>query len=143
MIKDGQPSIKQGIFGQLREVRGNQMPSPDVKTNSKGRVLAKQSYQIYQVAQLTDAEGGLPLFNKINKTLVAKGKTDQNGYFQAKLPVGRYSIFVVINVANTSGPTSQKLFASLMDGNNEIAPVEVKPDQVTRYDVVVNYRAAY
>ncbi len=133
-VKNGEPSIKQGVFGKVLWLEGNFMPSLG-KPNQKTITPAVRTVYIYRLTKLSETEGELPLFSKINNVLVAKVKTNKEGFFQRKLPPGKYSIFTLED--------NGKFFASLSDGDGNIAPFEVKPGEVARYDVNINYKAAY
>ncbi len=132
-IKDGSPTIKQGVFGRVMWLEGNMMPSPDVKQT--GGKPAARTVHIYQITNANEAVGQSPLFSSVQTKLVATAKTNKDGYFQCKLLPGRYSIFT----AEEDG----KLFANLFEGNGEITPFEVKENQVTTYNININYKAFY
>lgn len=133
-IKNGKSTIKEGVFGRVLWLQGNFMPSPD-KPQQKNGTPAQRTVYIYQLTKLSDAEGEAPLFSKINKTLVAKVKTNQDGYFQCKLLPGKYSIFTL--------EEDGKFFANIFEGDGSIASFEVKEGKVTTYDIKVNYKAAF
>ncbi len=116
-------------------MEGNFMPSPDRQPAKESKSAIRTVY-IYPLTQLNEIEGGAaPLFTMINKAVIAKVKTNKEGYFQCKLAPGRYSIFT----AEEGG----KFFANLFDGEGNIAPFEVKAGEVTRYDISINYKAAF
>jgi hypothetical protein len=133
-VKDGQASIKQGVFGRVLWQQGNFMPSPD-RPKQKNGIPAVRTLYIYQLTKFNETEGELPLFSKINTHFIAKIKTNKDGYFQCKLKPGKYSIFTL--------EEGGKFFASLSDGEGNIAPVEVKAGEITKYDINVNYKAAF
>lgn len=133
-IKDGKSTIKQGVFGRVLWLQGNLMPSPD-RPPAKNETPAVRTVYIHELTKLSDAEGEAPLFSKINSSLVAKVKTNQDGYFQCKLKPGKYSIF--------TQEEDGKFFASLFEGDGSIASFEVKEGEVTTYHISVNYKAAY
>ena len=133
-VKDGQASIKQGIFGRVLWQQGNFMPSPD-RPQQKGSVPAVRIVYIYKLTKLSETVGESPLFSKINTQLVAKVNTNKEGYFQCKLTPGKYSIFTL--------EEDGKFFANLFDGDGNVAPVEVKVGEITKYDINVNYKAAF
>lgn len=110
------------------------MPSPD-RPQAKNETPAVRTVYIHELTKLSDAEGEAPLFAKINSSLVAKVKTNQDGYFQYKLKPGKYSIF--------TQEEDGKFFASLFEGDGSIASFEVKEGEVTTYHISVNYKAAY
>ena len=133
-VKDAKSSIKQGVFGRVLWMQGNFMPSPD-RPQQNGGTPAVRTIYIYSSTKLSEAEGESPLFSKINKDVIAQVKTNKQGYFQCKLPPGKYSIFTLED--------DGKFFANLFDGEGNITPFEVKEDSVTRYDINVNYKAAF
>ena len=133
-IKDGKSSIKQGVFGRVLWMQGNFMPSPDRPQHNGGKPALRTIY-IYPHAKVSETDGESPLFSKINKALVAQLKTNKEGYFQCNLPPGKYSIFTL--------EEHGKFFANLFDGEGNITPFEVKEGEVTRYDISINYKAAF
>ena len=133
-IKDGKSSIKLGVFGRVLWMEGNFMPSPD-RTQSKVSTPAHRTIYIYKLIKLSEVEGESPLFSRINGKLIAKTKTNKEGYFQCKLTPGKYSIFTV--------EEDGLFFANLFDGEGNINPFEVKADEVTRVDININYKAAF
>ncbi len=133
-IKDSKSSIKQGVFGRVLWMQGNFMPSPD-KPQRKENTPALRTVYIYKVTKLSETEGESPLFSKINKDLVAKVKTNKEGYFQCKLAPGNYSIFTLED--------DGRFFANLFDGVGNITPFEIKVGEVMRYDININYKAAF
>jgi len=133
-IKQGKSSIKQGVFGKVIWMEGNFMPSPD-RLPRQENTAAVRTIHIYKATKLSDTEGEAPLFTKINKELVAKVKTNKAGYFQCKLAPGKYSIFTL--------EEENRFFANIFDGEGNISPFEVKANEVSRYDIRVNYKAAF
>ena len=133
-IKDGKPSIKQGVFGKVTWSQGNLMPSPDAPKANGSKAVVREVH-IYKLTNLSETEGESPLFIKLKTQLIAKAKTDTNGYFQCKLKPGNYSIFT----AEEEG----KLFANLFEGDGSIMPFEVKANKVTIVNININYKAFY
>ena len=133
-VKDGKPSIKQGVFGRVLWLQGNFMPSPDRPQQNGGKATLRTVY-IYQLTKFSETIGESPLFSKINTHLVAKVSTNKEGYFQCKLAPGMYSIFTL--------EEDGKFFASLSDGDGNVAPLEIKVGEITKYDINVNYKAAF
>ncbi|KQB99986.1 hypothetical protein [Pedobacter sp. Hv1] len=133
-IKDGKPSIKQGVFGRVLWVQGNVMPSPDAPNRGTGKPI-EQTLHIYEITHLNEAEGQAPLFTHIKTKLIATIKTNKEGYFQCKLKPGKYSVFTV--------EEEGKLFANLFEGNGEINAFEVKTAQVVTFPITINYKAFY
>lgn len=133
-IKDGKSSIPQGVFGKVTWAEGNFMPSPD-RPQINRSVGVERTVYVYSLTKMSEAEGEAPLFLRINTRLVAKVKANKEGYFQCKLPPGKYSIFTL--------EEEGKFFANLFDGEGNITPFQVTAKEVTRYDINVNYKAAY
>jgi hypothetical protein len=133
-FKSDKVSACQGIEGHVYWIAGNQMPSPDVKpAEPKG---FKTTLYIYELTNLnqTVRMNHSTFYSAIHTRLIAKTESGKDGYFRLKLPVGRYSIFV---------KKDDLFFANWFDGNNNISPVEVSPDKLTRIDIKVDYEASY
>jgi hypothetical protein len=137
IIKDGKPTISQGVFGRVLFLQGNQMPSPDKKTNGGKPVLRK--IHIYQLTTLKETVGESPLFTAVKTKLVATITTNKEGYFQCKLPIGKYSIFT----EEEADPLKKLFFANLFEGNGEITPFEIEVAKVTNINININYKAFY
>lgn len=133
-IKDGKPTIKQGVYGRVLWLQGNVMPSPDAPNRGSGKP-AERTLHIYEITRLNEADGQAPLFTSVPTKLVATTKTNSEGYFQCKLKPGKYSIFTV--------EEDGKLFANLFEGNGEITPFEVKANEVVTYHITINHKAFY
>lgn len=133
-FKNGQASIKQGVVGKVVWVEGNLMPSPDRPKQQK-KIPTVRTVYIYKLTKFSNTEGELPLFSNIKSDLVAKVKTNKQGFFQRRLAPGKYSIF--------TQEEDGKFFANLSNGDGYIAPFEVKASGVTQYDIMINYKAAY
>lgn len=133
-IKEGQSTIKQGVFGRVLWMEGNFMPSPD-KPKPTVDMPAHRTIYIYTLTKLSETEGESPLFSRINSKLIAKVKTNKEGYFQCKLAPGKYSIFTL--------EEGGLFFANLFDGEGTITPFEVTKGSVTTYNISINYKAAF
>ena len=127
-------SKKQGIEGHVYRISGNQMPSPDIKP-AKPAGISTTLY-IYELTNLnqTVKQDHSPFYSAILTRLVKQSESGKDGYFKVNLPAGRYSIFVKID---------SLYFANLLDGNNNISPVTVLPNTMTKIDIKVDYDASY
>jgi len=124
----------QGIEGHIYRVSGNQMPSPDVKpSRPKGIKTALYIYPITNLSQVS-RKGSSAFYTTIQTKLVKKIMSDTNGYFNAKLPVGIYSLFVKVD---------SLYFANLFDGENNIFPVKVVQNKMTKVDFKMDHDANY
>ena len=60
--------------------------------------------------------------------------SDTNGYFNAKLPVGSYSLFIKVD---------SLYYANLFDGENNIFPVKVVQNKMTKVEFKMDHDAVY
>lgn len=127
-------SIRQGVSGEVRWYEGNLMPTVgDAPTRQQGEAVVRKIH-VYELTHRDQATEEAGFFSKLSTEQIATVATDSLGQFQLFLPVGVYSIFVEEKAG---------LFANRFDGEGNIAPVEIKTDQVTQMDIKVDYRAAY
>lgn len=133
ITKSGNAFIQQGVSGQVVWTEGNQMPGIGSQSGRSSKPVAR-TIKIYELTRNSDVTGASPLFSQVKSKLIATVKTNDKGMFSCELAPGMYSIFTV---------EQEKLFASLGDGAGNIAPVEVKANEVTKYDININYSAAY
>jgi hypothetical protein len=130
---EAKPKINQGIYGNVRWLAGNQMPSPDEPRNSGAIVQRKIS--IYEITSFKQTVGMAPLFTEIKTKLVKTIISNKKGYYEASLAPGFYSIF-------TQEPEGG-YFANTFNGEGQIAVVEIKKGEVFRFDININYKAIY
>jgi hypothetical protein len=125
-------SIKEGIAGRVLWREGNWMPAPDApERNASG--IAREIY-VYELTTDAQTEKEEPFYTAIHSRLIAKTRSDANGCFEVALPPGRYSLFV---------KEADGWFANRFDGEGHIQPVEVKAGEVSKLELVVDYKAAY
>lgn len=134
-VENGQYSIKQGVFGKVVWLQGNMMPSPSMQINGNAKPI-RRTIKIYEYTNFSQVGGEAPLFINIKTRLIKTVKSDGDGYYQAKLPPGRYSIFTVEEDGN-------KLFANSFDGAGFISAFEVKSNEVVNFGININYKAYY
>ena len=124
----------QGIEGHIYRVSGNQMPSPDSKpSRPKGIKTALYIYPITNLSQVSRKESS-SFYRSIQTKLVKKIMSDTNGYFNAKLPVGSYSLFIKVD---------SLYYANLFDGENNIFPVKVVQNKMTKVEFKMDHDAVY
>lgn len=131
-VRNTPAELKEGISGQVTLAEGNMMPGPGQKESPKG---VQRTLFIYEAATAADAEGGAPLYTAVHTRLVAKVKTDTAGHYTIKLKPGRYSVL--------TGEEEGKLFSSLSNDKGELSPAVVLPNEVLKYNILVNYKAVY
>ncbi|MFI5154565.1 MAG: hypothetical protein ACHQEM_00175 [Chitinophagales bacterium] len=124
----------QGIEGHVYRISGNQMPSPGIKPAKP--VGISTTLYIYELTNLnqTVKQDHSPFYSSIQTKLIKHVESGKDGYFKVNLPAGRYSIFV---------KKDSLFFANLFDGNNNISPVTVIPNSITKIDIRVDYDASY
>ena len=133
-------NVKQGVAGQVLWIEGNQMPTiidednPGETRKRPEPTGVKREVYIYELTTIGQATSNGPFFSDIQTKLVEKVETNEEGQFAVSLPAGQYSVFV---------KEDQGLFASQMDGQGNINPIEVKKDELTPVKLEVNYKAAY
>lgn len=130
----GQPTVPQGLSGYIREVRGNQMPSPESQP-STGKGL-KTTVYIYELTNLSQVkqDGTSSFYTAISTKLIKTADTDENGYFQVALDPGSYSLFVKLN---------NKYYANAFDARNNIAVHTVQANKLTNVQFTVTSNATY
>ncbi|GIV39704.1 MAG: hypothetical protein KatS3mg033_1504 [Thermonema sp.] len=125
-------SIKEGIAGQVLWREGNWMPAPNAPER-KAQGIEREVY-VYELTTDAQTEKNGSFYTAIHSKPVAKTRSDANGCFEIALPPGRYSLFV---------KEKEGWFANRFDGEGHIQPVEVKAGELSRVDLVVDYKAAY
>lgn len=125
----------QGVYGIVTEITGNQMPSPDLpKPATQGQTLAAtiHFYPPIAVSELQLNASGL--YKPLNSVQpVATCTADQSGKFRQALPIGKYSVIVVLK---------DGWFAHQSDGNT-VQPIMIDTGKWTEKNIQINYRAAY
>jgi hypothetical protein len=125
---------KEGIEGYVYEVKGNQMPSPDIKRSPpKGIKTTVYVYELTGPDQVTKHERA-GFYSAIHSKLVKKVETNEKGYFKVKLSPGKYSLFTRVD---------SLFYANLFDQDNRIFPVEVLRKKRTEVVIKQDFKAAY
>lgn len=133
-IVPGRGYQDQGIEGYVFRISGNQMPSPDVKPNPlKGIKTTLYIFDLTNLVQVTRQDQS-SFYSSVHSKLIKKIETDSTGYFKVELPAGRYSLFT---------KKGTLFFANWFDGNNNIAPVQVLPQKMTKVEFKIDYDAYY
>jgi hypothetical protein len=90
-------------------------------------------HSVTEVTQLTKlATPGL--YQSVNTPAVASATTDSTGYFSVSLPPGTYSIFVKYG---------EGFYANWFNEKNQVSPVEVLEQKVTKVKLIVSAGASY
>lgn len=123
----------QGIKGKIIFKQGDFMPSPDAPPQGTGHGV-KRELHIHELTNLGQVQGEPPFYQQIQTKRVAKVVSDEDGSFSVELKPGKYSLFVKEN---------DGYYANLFDGQNNIYPVEVKENQVTEVEFIIDHQATY
>jgi len=125
---------RSGIQGRVYLVKGNQMPSPDIKpAPPKGLVTMIYIYELTNISQVKQAARP-SFYSTINAKLIKTVGSDADGHFKVKLPPGQYSLFI---------KKDDLFYASIFDDKQNIAPVAVTKGSYTNVDVKADYDAVY
>lgn len=118
------------LSGELRELVGDFMPSPDLPKDLSGMPLKARIAITTAVAAETNA---IPFFNALPARLVKEVKTDAKGIFRLRLPPGRYSVFVQLK---------EGWYANLIQ-DGLIQPVYLQKDSTTSITIKVTPKATF
>jgi hypothetical protein len=109
-------TITNGVWGTVSSVEGDCMPTIPACNSCCQNCTVQRTVRIYQYTTLSDAVTSDPynvFFDSFNTQLVVQVDTDEDGFFQADVPAGKYSIVVVEN---------GKLYANARDGQGGLSP---------------------
>lgn len=125
--------ITQGVAGTITWIEGNQMPGFGMPARQGSQPVVREVI-FYEPVHFSKAAGTGNLYTLIEGERVASAETDAAGQYQIALPTGTYSVFTL---------EEEGLFGAFFDGEGLIAPVTVTEGNVTRLDILINYKAAY
>lgn len=118
------------LSGELRELVGDFMPSPDLPMDLSGVPLkARIAITIAVAAGTTHS----PIFTALPARPIKEVKTDANGKFRLRLPPGRYSVFVQLK---------EGWYANLIQ-DGLIQPVYLQKDSTTSITIKVTTKATF
>ncbi|GHA72650.1 hypothetical protein GCM10007389_28030 [Pontibacter akesuensis] len=124
-------TIEEGIAGTLTLIEGNCMPMVPASTTCK-EYPVKRTIRIYSYTTLQEAKTQEPTYFNPQGSPILSVEADEEGFYQAKLAPGKYSVFIV---------EEGKLYANGFDGQGGINPVQVQQSQVSRMNLILNYAA--
>lgn len=132
--KAAKSAVFQGICGSVILKRGNFMPSPD-RPAPKGVPVQREVliFPILNKSQVDSNDEGF--INSVREAKPVKTvKTDKNGKFCVRLPIGRYSVVV---------REPEGLYANLFDAENNISPVSVQKNRRADIKVEITHQAVF
>jgi hypothetical protein len=102
-------TVKVAVNGKVQRLMGNQMPSPDVKSEEPAGFAATVFFFEPTLMNMGVPTGEQGLFLMTDKKLVAKVLCEKNGSFSLKIKPGKYSVLLgkngqfYSNVSNLDG----------------------------------------
>ncbi len=120
----GKVIITSGIWGTTSHRQGNCMPFVGTQSTTCMECPIQTQVRIYAYTTFQNAKPatpGGPYFDSFSTALIKTINTDAQGFFQANLPEGKYTIVLV---------QEGKLYAGLSDGQGGIWPVTVNQGKV-------------
>lgn len=131
-MTDNEACRAQGIKGYIFKISGNQMPSPDLPPSKPAGF--KTELYVFELTNLDQTVKEGIFFKALLTKQITIIHTNEKGYYKAKLKPGIYSLFV---------KKGDLFYSNILDGNNNIHPVEVKKGKWTTEDFKVDYSATY
>lgn len=127
-------SITEGVAGQVWFWRGDFMPGCPSGTirGVKRTVFVYELTHRDETASAGPGEGAF--VTAIATAVVDSVQSDSRGFFELRLPPGRYSLFV---------REGERFYANGWDGPGYVQPVEVQRGSVTPVQLDLTYEAAY
>ena len=129
-------SIINGIWGTVSSMEGNCMPMVPPGSNTCKHCPVKRTVKIYEYTLLSQAtpSGNSPIFfDSFSTQLVAQVDADNNGFFQANIPPGHYSIVIV---------EDGKLYANGTDGQGGLNPITYSTG-LQNVNLIMTYKAVF
>ncbi|QEC52749.1 hypothetical protein EDD80_11281 [Anseongella ginsenosidimutans] len=124
-------TIEQGVSGTVLFQEGNcGFPLGD----SCRTYPVSRNVRIYEYTTKSRTEGDGPFFTKVNTRLVTTARSDNEGFYQAKLAPGKYSLFI---------EEDSLLYANLYDKDRGILVAVVDSGWVTMLHPEITYKAVY
>lgn len=124
--------LRQGIKGNVYQVSGNQMPSPDVPSSKPKGI--KATLAIFELTNKSQAKVSGKFYETPSTKLVELIQTDETGAYKVKLKPGMYSLFVKVE---------SLYYSNVFDDKFNIHPVEIKKGKWSVDNFTLNYDAVY
>ena len=129
-----EPTITQGIYGQVLERYGDWMPVADgPEDNSRGyRPLIRDVY-VYAYTNYQEFDSIYYCYypaDKMPNPLVAKTTSNKDGFYQISLEPGTYSFFVL---------EEGRMYANFGDGYGGLAPITIIADSARQVNLVIDH----
>ena len=128
--------IVTGVHGTVSSKEGNCMPVVQPGSNTCTHCPVSRTLRIYAYTRTQDAvaAAGKPqFFQQVRTTLVREISSDADGFYQAELPPGQYSVLILENGL---------LHAPVMDVNGGLNPVTISAER-QKLDLMMTYKATF
>ena len=128
-------TIQNGVWGTVAFMEGNCMPVFDPKSSTCKTCPVQRTVRFYEYtlrSQATPQNGGA-FFDSFSTQLVKEVVSDGQGFFQAELPAGKYTVVVVEN---------GKLYTFGFDAQGGLSPVTVTGGK-QNINLTLTYRAVF
>jgi hypothetical protein len=125
-------TIDQGVWGDVWFWEGDFMPPCPTGTVT----AVSRQMRIYEVAGLDDVDpaGHGSFYSAVHTPLVAIVESGDNGFFEAALAPGEYSVFALEDTL---------LYASWVAGGGSVSPVTVEVGEVTGVIFEITYLSSW
>lgn len=128
-------NITNGVWGTVSFIEGNCMPVIDPSVCKHCPVIRKLRIYQYTLRSQATASGNSPVFfDSFNSQLIREITTDAQGFFQADIPAGTYSMAVV---------EDGKLYANGGDGAGGIHPFTFTTGTTVKANFTLSYKAVF
>lgn len=124
-------TIEQGVSGTILFQEGN--CQPPVGDSCKTYPVARK-IRIYEFTTREETEGDGPFFSEVNTRLVTTASSDKEGFYQARLAPGKYSLFI---------EEDSLLYANRFEQNGGILVAVIDSGWVSMIHPEITYKASY
>jgi hypothetical protein len=129
-------TITNGVWGTVSSVEGDCMPTVPAYNSCCRNCPVKRTIKIYQYTTLNDVVTSDPykaFFDSFTTQFVTQVDADENGFFQADIPAGHYTIVVV---------EDGKLYANTRDGQGGLSPFTFSSG-TKNVNLTITYKATF
>lgn len=129
-------TVADGIWGTVASMEGNFMPMVPPVSGRGTTCPVKRTVRIYAYTTLADATrsaNSVVFFDSFSTPLIKEVITDENGFFQAQLPAGNYTIVTI---------EDGKLYAGGSDGSGGLNPLTYSGG-LQKVNITLTYKAVF
>lgn len=129
-------TLTNGIWGTVASMEGDFMPTVPPASGRGKTCPVQRTVRIYAyttLANATRSANSYVFFDSFSTALIKEVTTDANGFFQAEIPPGTYSIVTI---------EEGKLYASGSDGNGGLNPFTYTGG-LLKQNITLTYKAVF